>query len=442
VAIGRGHEYSLVEGVLALAEFGDRHYAAMDDDERFERKFKQFVAIRNGVAFVDIRGPIAWFETWNLATCRRNPTTAEYTRALDVLRADQRVHTVRLFIESPGGTAHGTDEVANAVWRIREGGKRTESRTSIMCFSGAAWIATQCEVVEISPMGLFGCIGAFTILFDNEGFLEKLGWRLEIVRSGAVDSIKGDTSVPRITEGLREDQQRVIDQLGEHFVAAIMRGRGLTRPAVEALHNGKVFMGQRAVEAGLVDRIVEKGVDMPDDTRTDTETGAEATSGASSAKPKAGNGDSAAGPSLAELMAQVTAGKDEVAQLRAELGRQLATNAVQTRLADLGDRVNLGMREAGAEELGIVLARHSELKVGERPAAEVFFSILAAVPDPGLTADSDPAVDVALNAAGDGKGKKKASAAAAKLGEDERAVIGQYVSDDDVLALLADGMAI
>jgi protease-4 len=53
----------------------------------------------------------------------------------------------------------------------------------------------------------------------------------------------------------RQILQSLLDDIYDQFVDAVARGRHLSRPAVLALADGRVYSGRRAKELGLVDQL-------------------------------------------------------------------------------------------------------------------------------------------------------------------------------------------
>jgi ClpP class serine protease len=80
---------------------------------------------------------------------------------------------------------------------------------------------------------------------------EEIGIKLTVVSTGPFKGLGADG---KVTEQLVSDVQREIDDLNERFLVAVAAGRGMDDgPKVRALADGRVHVGEKAVQEGLVD---------------------------------------------------------------------------------------------------------------------------------------------------------------------------------------------
>ena len=74
-----------------------------------------------------------------------------------------------------------------------------------------------------------------------------------VVRSG--EHKGAGFSGAKLTPDQHAELKRRIDIQARHFVAAIVRGRGMTVDKANELADGRVFIGREAIAAGLADRV-------------------------------------------------------------------------------------------------------------------------------------------------------------------------------------------
>ena len=86
---------------------------------------------------------------------------------------------------------------------------------------------------------------------DLEGLYEKLGIKIETIKSGR----HKDMLSREMTPEERELMQALSDELYEQFVSDVADGRKLDMEAVRDLATGQVYTGTQALELGLVDRL-------------------------------------------------------------------------------------------------------------------------------------------------------------------------------------------
>ena len=188
---------------------------------------------------------------------------------------------VILCVESPGGGVQEFGLLANQVARLksvnkgkasnveteREGGEEEiigngDLKVTIcvdkIAASGGYMIACQADPGQLlsAPFALLGSIGVFTTNVNIHDLLEKYGVQSLMLKSG--DAKAPLTSTTKMTEeGLLAVQEN-LEKTHEAFRNMIMEARGdkIDTNDVEEVTSGQVFLGNRALTLGLVDRIL------------------------------------------------------------------------------------------------------------------------------------------------------------------------------------------
>lgn len=206
------------------------------------------LSVRDGIAVLNISGTMMKAESsWGGST-----STVRVRNQLRQALADDSVNGVLLVIDSPGGTVAGTvdlaDEVANAT-----GKKPVWAYVEDQACSAAFYVGSQAERVLMNRAGVTGSIGVFTGVVDSSARAASELLKVHVIRSG-VHKGAGMPGTPITDAQLAEFQSRV-DAQAQLFVDAVARGRKLARDKVSALADGRVFTGEQAVTAGLVDAV-------------------------------------------------------------------------------------------------------------------------------------------------------------------------------------------
>lgn len=171
--------------------------------------------------------------------------------------ADGDVKGVLLRINSPGGSAAGSQEIYDAVWRAREsrnGEFVVVASMADVAASGGYYVAAGADAIFADSATMTGSIGAIAMHEDMSGLFEKIGVKPEVIKSGELKDMLNPMSP--MSDEAREIVQRLVQEVRDQFVQAVTDGRdNLDRAAVEALADGRIYTGQQAVENGLVDEI-------------------------------------------------------------------------------------------------------------------------------------------------------------------------------------------
>ncbi|MFC1988984.1 signal peptide peptidase SppA [Chloroflexota bacterium] len=165
---------------------------------------------------------------------------------------DSGIKAVVLRIDSPGGSAAASQEIASEVRRFREvTGKPVVISMGDVVASGGYYISAYADRLVANPSTLTGSIGVISQFIYVEGLLENLGLELETIKTGK----HKDMGIWPLTEEQRKIMQDITDDLYEQFVAAVAEGRDLSIAEVKLLATGQLYTGVQALGLGLVDEL-------------------------------------------------------------------------------------------------------------------------------------------------------------------------------------------
>lgn len=164
-------------------------------------------------------------------------------------RSDVAAIVIRL--DSPGGGVAASQEIFEEIGKAREKGKKVVASFGSVAASGAYYIACAVDTVVANPGTLTGSIGVILQFPVFEGLMDKVGVRLETIRSGEFKDVGNPSR--SITPREEEMLQSVIDNTYDQFVDVVAEGRGIGRDSVLGFATGAIFTGEQALELGLVD---------------------------------------------------------------------------------------------------------------------------------------------------------------------------------------------
>lgn len=180
-------------------------------------------------------------------------STIRTRRALREARADSSVKAIILAIDSGGGTAAGTDALADEV-------ASTKATKPVVAFiedlgaSAAYWVASQASSIVANRIALVGSIGTLLVIDDASGAYEKAGIRMLVITSDGAETFKGaGVEGTPITDEQVEEFRRIANGVQARFNADIGAGRKMDPARVKSLATGQVWMADEAQRLGLVD---------------------------------------------------------------------------------------------------------------------------------------------------------------------------------------------
>lgn len=174
-------------------------------------------------------------------------------RTLRNASTDDGVSGVLLHVDSPGGTAAGTFELAAEVKRFAEV-KPIRTHIEDLGASAAFWVASQTQSISINQLGQAGSIGTVAVLIDSSEAAESQGLKVHVISTGEFKGA-GVPGTP-ITERQLALFQEEVDDVNGHFLEAVGRGRGIHGSSLSAIASGRVWIADKALALGLVDKIM------------------------------------------------------------------------------------------------------------------------------------------------------------------------------------------
>ena len=166
---------------------------------------------------------------------------------------DASVRAVVIRLDSPGGGVAASQEIYEAVRRIREEGKPVVASMAGVAASGAYYVACAADSIVCNPGTLTGSIGVILSFPNTEELFRKVGIKLEVVKTGKFKDV-GSMWRP-MTEDERKLLQDVLSNVYDQFIDAIVEGRSLAREDVLPYADGRIFTGEQALDYGFVDRL-------------------------------------------------------------------------------------------------------------------------------------------------------------------------------------------
>jgi len=191
------------------------------------------------IAVVELKGVIA--------------SSEEFVRQVKKYRTDRSIRALLVRVESPGGGVVASQEMYEELRKTRDGGKPVVVSMGSIAASGGYYVACGASRVVANRGTLTGSIGVISEFLQLREAMDKLGIDVKTVKSGRLK----DSGTPTRPMN-REDEayfQALSNDVHRQFVAVVERERGLEHDEALALSDGRVFTGEQAVKAGLVDTL-------------------------------------------------------------------------------------------------------------------------------------------------------------------------------------------
>jgi len=171
---------------------------------------------------------------------------------LTELRNNPDVKSIVLRIDSPGGAVGASQEIYTEVKRTNEI-KPVVASMGSMGTSGGYYAALGADSIIANPGTMTGSIGVIVKFPNLEGLYEKIGYKSEVIKSGPLKGIGASNRA--LSEEERTLMQDLIANVYAQFVRDVATARSMPEETIAGLADGRIYSGEQALEAGLIDRL-------------------------------------------------------------------------------------------------------------------------------------------------------------------------------------------
>ena len=174
----------------------------------------------------------------------------DIVKELNRLAKNDDVKAVVLRVNSPGGSAFGSEQMWFAAKQLRAKKPLIVSMSDYAA-SGGYYMSCIADTIVAQPTTLTGSIGIFGMFPNFAGVANKIGVNFSTVKTNELSDF-GNTMRP-MTASERVILQNYINRGYELFISRCAEGRGVSGAEIKRVAEGRVWTGADALELGLVD---------------------------------------------------------------------------------------------------------------------------------------------------------------------------------------------
>lgn len=176
----------------------------------------------------------------------------ELCATIHELQDDDHVKGMVLRVNSPGGSAFGSEQIWKAVEDFKAAGKPVAVSMGDYAASGGYYISCGADRIFAERTTITGSIGIFGVIpCPSELFENKLGVHMASVKTNK-NADMGAMGVP-LTPSQRAAMQNMVNQGYDLFTKRCAAGRHVTQDSIKHIAEGRVWDGITAKKIGLVD---------------------------------------------------------------------------------------------------------------------------------------------------------------------------------------------
>ncbi len=169
------------------------------------------------------------------------------------LADDDKIKGLVLRVNSPGGSAFGSDQIGEALDYFQSKKKPLAVSMGDYAASGGYWISCGADRIFADPLTITGSIGIFGLIPNVKGLSDKLGINPQSVSTNPA------ADFPTLFTPMDDKQlsimQKYVETGYDRFIKRVATGRKMTEAKVRQIAEGRVWNAMKAKEIGLVDEL-------------------------------------------------------------------------------------------------------------------------------------------------------------------------------------------
>lgn len=173
---------------------------------------------------------------------------------LNKVAEDEGTKAVVLRVNSPGGSAFLSEQIWHAVKRLRTK-KPVVVSMGDYAASGGYYISAPANMIVAEANTLTGSIGIFGMIPNASQLADKFGVYMDVVKTSEYADLEVGIPFKPMTDAQKALIQAQVERGYDTFLARVAEGRNMSKAQVDSVGQGRVWLGKRAIELGLVDKL-------------------------------------------------------------------------------------------------------------------------------------------------------------------------------------------
>lgn len=203
---------------------------------------------KGNVALISIEGTIVSKSDGLFAKSYASST--DIVKLIEKADKDKSIKAIALWINSPGGSAVASDEIATA---IKQSNKTSVAIIREMGTSGAYWVASSTDYIIAHRASFTGSIGVIASYIEFADLLTEYNLTYRRLVSGKHKDM--GSPFKKMTEEEQELFQESLDDIHDMFIEVVAENRGLSEESVREVATGRFFTARKAKGYGLIDEL-------------------------------------------------------------------------------------------------------------------------------------------------------------------------------------------
>lgn len=179
----------------------------------------------------------------------------DVVKTIKKIAKNEDVKALVLRVNSPGGSADASEAIWRAVQNFKADGKPVVVSMGGMAASGGYYISCGADYIYAEPTTITGSIGIFGTVPNVAKLRDKIGLDID----GISTNKHSDLETNMFYKGMSTEEHQLLQTMVERgydlFTSRCAEGRHMTQDEIKAIGEGRVWLGTKGVEIGIVDEL-------------------------------------------------------------------------------------------------------------------------------------------------------------------------------------------
>ena len=176
-------------------------------------------------------------------------------KTLKKIRKDNDIKALVLRVNSPGGSADASEQIWHAVQKIKADSIPVVVSMGDYAASGGYYISCGADYIYAEPTTLTGSIGIFGTIPNYGKLRTKIGLDIDGIGTNKHSELMGNMVMKGMDSEESALMQAMIERGYDLFTGRCAAGRHVTQDYIKSVAEGRVWLGAKAKEIGLVDEM-------------------------------------------------------------------------------------------------------------------------------------------------------------------------------------------
>ena len=176
-------------------------------------------------------------------------------KTLKKIQKDDDIKALVLRVNSPGGSADASEQIWHAVQKIKADSIPVVVSMGDYAASGGYYISCGADYIYAEPTTLTGSIGIFGIIPNYGKLRTKIGVDIDGIGTNKHSELVGNMVMKGMDSEERALMQSMVERGYDLFTGRCAAGRHVSQDYIKSIGEGRVWLGAKAKEIGLVDEM-------------------------------------------------------------------------------------------------------------------------------------------------------------------------------------------